>query len=137
VSLIYQNNDRSVFYPQIRPVGEHFVRLNMKTGNLFHKLHESVRYLATGKGTLKERLMEVFVSYLISLHVDPCGSDAETLVCEAIRLATKDKDKSGRLGDLYVTICQNHWTADREIARKIFRAYEIVSESYHRRKSEK
>lgn len=98
------------------------------TFNLHHKLHYSVQYLATGNGSLKDRLSEVFVSYLLSLKCDSNNSEVEKLIQEAQDLATSIKDPHEKFGHLYYTMMMSHWTLKRKIADTIFRAYELTVE---------
>jgi hypothetical protein len=106
----------------------------MKTDyfNLWWKLHESVRYLATGPGNLKARLKNVLHSHLIHLGLPSnASSEVEHLIAEAITLATTDKAESGRIGHVYLTLARSHWTKDQLIAKKIFQAYELASKEYY------
>ena len=103
--------------------------------NFFWKLHLSVKHLATGKGTLKTRLNEVFISYLLHLLVDPGRSEVERLISESIQLVTREDDPYGKLGKLYYTLVKNHWRTDREIAEKIFEAYHLATESFYENRS--
>ena len=97
----------------------------------FWKLHFSVKHLATGKGTLKIRLNEVFMSHLLHLLVDPDRSEVERLISESIQLVTREDDPYGKLGKLHYTLISNHWRTDRVIAEKIFEAYHLASKAFY------
>jgi len=105
----------------------------MGASNLYHKLHLSVKHLATGKGLLRDRLEEVYISHLISLKIDGT-SEPEAKLREARDLATASDPKRGKIGGLHYTLVTNHWSKNRRIAELIFRAYELISPEYHQRK---
>lgn len=101
--------------------------------NLYHKLHVSVRELATGTGVLRQRLQEIYVSHLISLKIDG-SSPLETVLREARDLATAATPEWKKVGKLHYTLATNHWRTNGKIAELIFRAYELASREYHRRR---
>lgn len=101
----------------------------------FWKLHFSVKHLATGKGTLKTRLNEVFISHLLHLLVDPGRSEVERLISESVQLVTREDDPYGKLGKLHYTLIKNHWRTDREIAQKIFEAYRLATKAFYENRS--
>jgi hypothetical protein len=105
-------------------------------GNLWYKLHESVRHLATGPGNLKAWLKNVLYSHLIHLALpsNP-SSEVEKLIAEAVALATTDKDETGKIGHVYFTLAQSHWTKDQLMAKKIFQAYELASKEIYETKN--
>lgn len=103
--------------------------------NFWWKLHESVKHLATGPGTLKARLKNVLSSHLIHLSLNNSSSEIETLIGEVIALATSKKDETGIAGHIHVTLSSSHWKTDKQMAEKIFKAYEIASKAYHQTES--
>src|SRR5438046_2413291 len=110
----------------------------MKTdyGNLWCRLHESVRHLATGPGNLKARLKNVLYSYLIHLHLpSDAPSEVERLIREVIALATTTRDEAGKIGHVHLTLARSHWTKDQLMAKKIFQAYELASKEYYETKN--
>jgi hypothetical protein len=103
----------------------------MDVENLYHKLHLSVKHLATGKGLLRDRLQEIYVSHLISLRID--GTSAlEAQLREARDLATASTPEWKQVGKLHCTLATNHWRTNRKIAEIIFRAYELALPEYCR-----
>lgn len=105
----------------------------MDAANLYHKLHLSVKYLVIGKGLLRDRLEEIYVSHLISLKIDGT-SEPEAKLREARDLATAADSEWEKIGSLRYTLATNHWSKNRRIAELIFRAYELVSPEYHQHK---
>lgn len=95
------------------------------------KLKMSVEHLATGSGSRKDRLKNIFVSYLLPLDVRKRRSPVETLIAEAIALATSRKDDTGKLGTLHATLSNSGWQTDQKIACKLFEAYELASKAYY------
>ena len=110
------------------------LRMNPDFDVLFWKLHVSVKHLATGAGTLKSRLNEVFTSHLLHLLVDSGRSEVERLITESVQLATRENDPYGKLGTLHYTLIKNHWRTDRKIAEKIFEAYHVASKEFYERR---
>ena len=100
--------------------------------DFFIKLHSSVEHLVTGKGTLKQRLEEIFRSHLIHLLCKPERSEVDNLIFEATKLATSRMDECGKLGKLHLTLSQSHWQTDRQIAEKIFKAFNLASEAFYK-----
>ena len=104
-------------------------------GNIWWKLHQSVQYLATGPGNLKARLKYVLYSHLIHLSLPSSApSEVHELIADVIALATTDKDEAGKIGHIHLTLARSHWTKDRLIAEKIFRAYELASKECYQTK---
>jgi len=102
----------------------------MDTANLYHKLHLSVKHLATGRGLLKLRLEEIYKSYLTGLKIDG-SSEAEALLREAKSLATSIVPELKSVGTLHYSLQKNHSNKNQKIATLIFHAYELVSHEYH------
>ena len=105
----------------------------MDVVNFYHKLHLSVKHLATGTGLLRERLQEIYVSHLVSLRID--GTSAlEARLREARDLATAATPEWTKVGKLQYTLATNHWRKNRKIAELIFEAYELALPEYYQRK---
>jgi hypothetical protein len=102
----------------------------MDTTNLYHKLHPSVKHLATGKGSIQRRLEEIFVTHLLSLALEE--SKAELLVTKAIQMATSKEPQLKTIGKLHYTLSTNHWRQNLKISELIFEAYESIAPLYHR-----
>lgn len=100
--------------------------------DLWWKLHESVEHLATGRGTLKSRLKNVLYSHLIHLSLSDPPSEVEKLIGEVIALATLKMDETGIAGHIHVTLSTSRWKKDKQMAEKIFKAYEIASKAFYR-----
>jgi hypothetical protein len=97
----------------------------------FWKLHFSIKHLATGKGTLKKRLNEVFIFHLLHLLVEPGRSEIERLISESVQLATREDDPYGKLGKLHYTLIKSHWRIDTKIAENIFEAYGLATKAFY------
>lgn len=105
----------------------------MDVANFYHKLHPSVKHLATGKGSLRERLQEVYMSHLVSLKIDGTSALEEHLR-EALGLATTAMPEWKKVGKLHYALATNHWRANRKIAELIFQAYELALPEYYQGK---
>jgi hypothetical protein len=105
----------------------------MDAENFYHKLHLSVKHLATGKGLLKNRLEEIYISHLISLNIGGT-SEPEAKLREARDLATAANPEWEKIRSLHYTLATNHWSKNRKLAKLIFQAYELVSTEYHQGK---
>jgi hypothetical protein len=99
--------------------------------DLWIKLHNSLEHLATGPGSLKRRLENVLISYLVPLAADSSRSDVARLISEVVTLATSKEDETGIVGHLHFTLSSSHWKTDKKMAEKIFQAYELASKAHY------
>lgn len=92
--------------------------------DLFPRLNEAVKELATSTSPMKDKLYNVFISYLLA--ISPQGNprnECEEKLKQAIQLATCMPEDNAGEGTLLATLRKTDSEGYKKIAQCIFDAY--------------